>query len=124
MSDPKRDMEIYCDNEEWSGPAAWDILLLRLFKDPDGPLFWKKCGACAVVPCMGSWSAHTSSSASDRRIEPVGFDKVGNKLCQEGTRRWMVEDKKRHLVGFLDWSDSTRPRGRRSGEPLQGRALA
>ena len=93
-------MVLTTDDPKWNGPSAWDVLLLRLLKDPDGLLFWKKSSACAVSPCFGSWSGHTSGSQQKKSIEPCGFDKPGNRLCQEGTRRWMKMDKSRYLVGF------------------------
>lgn len=86
---------------KWQGTVAWDVLLLRLLKDENGPLFWKKCGASTVVPCMGSWSGHTSGSQSKAgAVEPCGFEKSNNKNHQAGTRKWLSTEKERYLYGF------------------------
>ena len=97
------------NNIDYDGPSAWDILLLRLFKDESGPLYWQKCGACCVMPSMGSWSGHTSGSADGRPvIEGCGFDKANNVQCQQGTRKWLDSDKRRRLYGFTWTSNNTR----------------
>ena len=70
-----------------SGRPFWDIMLTRCLRSEQSPLYWKRSGACCVVPCVGSWVGHGSGSSDFNRYEPHGFEKT-HFHGQAGTRRW------------------------------------
>lgn len=73
--------------------------LLEAFKDPDGPLYWKTCGASFVNPSIGGVAV--KAPLVNMPADLSGFDFEFSR-CQAGTRAWSADDHLRYLVGFSE----------------------